>query len=166
MDWSAVTRRVWGLAEPLVGAAGLELIDVHYRPESGRIILRLLIDRAEGGVTIDELARISRELGDVLEAHDAVPGRYQLECSSPGIERPLVRPEHFARAVGRRVRVRAREPIGGRRQFRGILDGVDGTGVTLKDDDVGVVVVAFPAIEKANLVFEPGRPTPSPHVPA
>jgi len=100
MDRAAVTRRVWELSEPLARAAGLELVDVQYRPEGGRLILRLLLDRfadrpvevPAAGVTLDELARISRELGDVLDAHDAVPGRYHLECSSPGLNRPLVRP--------------------------------------------------------------------------
>ena len=98
MDRSAVTQRVWELAEPLALAAGLELVDVQYRPEGGRIVLRLLLDRPEGGVTLDELTRVSRELGDVLDAHDAVPGRYHLECSSPGLNRPLVREPHFRRA--------------------------------------------------------------------
>src|SRR5215510_3788619 len=136
MDRAAVTRRVWELSEPLARAAGLELVDVQYRPEGGRLILRLLLDRfadrpvevPAAGVTLDELARISRELGDVLDAHDVVPGRYHLECSSPGLNRPLVRPEHFARAVGQRVWVRTHEPVAGRRQFHGILEAVgDGT---------------------------------------
>src|SRR5437867_6872788 len=124
MDPSAVTRRVWELAEPLVLGAGLELIDVEYRPEGGRLVLRLLIDRPEGGVTLDDLARVSRELGDVLDAHDPVPGSYHLECSSPGVNRPLVREAHFRRALGQRIRVRTRAPIGDRRHFRGMLEAV------------------------------------------
>src|SRR4029077_4653144 len=119
MDRSAVTQRVWELAEPLALAGGLELVDVQYRPEGGRIVLRLLLDRPEGGITLDELTRVSRELGDVLDAHDAVPGRYHLECSSPALNPPLLRAAHFARAVGQRVRVQARQPIAGRRHFRG-----------------------------------------------
>ena len=75
MDRSAVTQRIWELAEPVVLAAGLELVDVQYRPE--------------GGVTLEEITRTARELGDVLDAHDPVPGRYHLECSSPGLNRPL-----------------------------------------------------------------------------
>src|SRR6185369_11695175 len=115
MDRSAVTQRVWELAEPLALATGLELVDVQYRPESGRIVLRLLLDRPDGRVTLDELTRVSRELGDVLDAHDAVPGRYHLECSSPGVNRPLLREAHFRRARGEheRVRVRTRDPIDG-----------------------------------------------------
>ena len=133
MDRATVTRRVWELSEPVASAAGLELIDVQYRPEGGRLILRVLIDRPEGGVTLDELACVSRELGDVLDAHDAVSGRYHLECSSPGVNRPLVRPEHFRRAVGERVHVRIHEPIAGRRQFHGVLEAATDDVVTVHD---------------------------------
>jgi ribosome maturation factor RimP len=162
MDRAAVTRRVWELSEPLARAAGLELVDVQYRPEGGRLILRVLLDRfadhtdqtPAAGVTLDELARVSRELGDVLEAHDAVPGRYHLECSSPGLNRPLVRPEHFRRAVGQRVRVRMRDPIDGRRQFRGVLDDATEQSITVHDPDVGVVSLALAGIERASTEFE------------
>jgi ribosome maturation factor RimP len=163
MDRSAVTQRVWELAEPLALSRGLELVDVQYRPEAGRVVLRLLIDRPGGRVTLDELARMSRELGDVLDAHDAVPGRYQLECSSPGVNRPLLRAEHFRRAIGERIRLRARAPIGGRRQFHGTLESVDSDGVTLRDPDAGMVTVAFDAIEKANIDHDFGRPKEASH---
>src|SRR5215475_2020186 len=154
MDRSAVTQRVWELAEPLALAAGLELVDVQYRPEAGRTVLRLLIDRPTGGVTLDELARLSRELGDVLDGHDAVPGRYHLECSSPGLNRPLVRPPHFERAVGQRVRVRMHEPVDGRRQFRGVLDDATEQSIRVNDPDAGVVSLALDGIERASTEFE------------
>ena len=99
MDWSAVARRVWELAEPVVATAGLELVDVQYRPEGGRTVLRLLIDRPMGGVTIDELARISREIGLLLDAHDAVPGRYI--SNARRAESPAGQAEHFQRAIAR-----------------------------------------------------------------
>src|SRR5207248_8180162 len=139
MDPSAVTQRVWELAEPLALAGGLELVDVQYRPEGGRIVLRLLLDRPEGGVTLDELTRVSRELGDLLDAHDAVPGRYQLECSSPGINRPLLRAAHYHRALGERVWVQTRAPIGGRRRFRGTLRAGSAVDITLAEPDAGCV---------------------------
>src|SRR5215475_7620427 len=141
MDRSEVTQRVWALAEPLAMAQGLELVDVQYRPELGRMVLRLLLDRPEGGVMLDDLARASRELGDVLDAHDAVPGRYHLECSSPGLNRPLIREPHFRRAVGARVRVRTRDPIAGRRQFHGTLVEAGPDSVTVEDPDAGRTVI-------------------------
>jgi ribosome maturation factor RimP len=158
MDRSAVTQRVWELTEPFALAGGLELFDVQYRPEGGRVVLRLLLDHPDGGVTIDELARFSRELSDLLDAHDTVPGRYHLECSSPGVNRPLLREAHFRRAVGQRVRVRTRDPIGDRRQFHGTLVDVSGEGVHIADPDVSTVFVPFAAIDKANLEFEFTRP--------
>src|SRR5437879_13815596 len=139
MDRSAVTQRVWELAEPLALAGGLELVDVQYRPEGGRVVLRLLLDRPDGGVTLDELTRVSRELGDLLDAHDAVPGRYQLECSSPGINRPLLREAHFRRVLGERVPVQTRAPIGGRRRFRGTPEGATAQGIPVRDPAAGRV---------------------------
>lgn len=158
MDRSAVTQRVWDLAEPLALAAGLEVVDVQYRPEAGRLVLRLLIDRPEGGVTLDQLARLSRELSDLLDAHDAVPGRFHLECSSPGLDRPLIREAHFRRAVGNRVRVRTRVPLGERRNFRGTLEAVESGGVTVHDPDGPRVFIPFEVIEKANTEFDFAQP--------
>jgi ribosome maturation factor RimP len=165
MDRSAVTQRVWELAEPLALAKGLELVDVKYRPEGGRTVLRLLIDRPDGRVTLEELTRMSRELSDVLDAHDAVPGRYQLECSSPGINRPLLREAHFQRALGQRVRVQTREPMGGRRHFRGTLAQVTPEGITI-DDPAAPAVIPFAAIDKANVDYDFSRPMGPPHADA
>jgi ribosome maturation factor RimP len=162
MDWSAVTQRVWGLAEPVVMAAGLELVDVRCRPEGGRTILRLLIDRPAGGVTIDELARISREIGNVFDAHDAVPGRYHLECSSPGLNRPLVRADHYRRAVGKRVSVRTRMPVEGRRQFHGVLEAATDDVVTVADPDAGTVALPLADVERANIEYDFTRPAHAP----
>jgi ribosome maturation factor RimP len=161
-----VTQRVWELAEPLALARGLELVDVQYRPEGGRLVLRLLMDRPSGGVTLDELTRAARELGDVLDAHDAVPGRYHLECSSPGVNRPLLREVHFRRATGQRVHVQTRAPIDGRRNFRGILEAVTEDGVTVHELGQTPVVIAFAAIEKANVDFDFSRPAGPPHAQA
>jgi ribosome maturation factor RimP len=163
MESSTVTQRVWEVAEPLALALGLEVVDVQYRPEAGRMMLRLLIDRPAGGVTLDELARVSRELSDLLDAHDTVPGRFYLECSSPGVNRPLLREAHFRRAVGERVRIRARAPIGDRRQFRGTLEAVTVDGVTIQDPDVGIVFIEFDAVEKAHIDHDFSRPAGPPH---
>ena len=166
MDRSAVTQRVWELAEPLALATGLELVDVKFRPEGGRTVLRLLIDRPDGRVTLDELGRMSRELSDVLDAHDVVPGRYQLECSSPGINRPLLREAHFRRALGQRVKVQTREPIGDRRHFRGTLALVTAEGITIDDPAAAGAVIPFAAVEKANVDHDFSRPIGPPHAEA
>jgi ribosome maturation factor RimP len=163
MDRSAVTQRVWELAEPLALAAGLELVDVQYRPEGGRVVLRVLLDRPGGGVTLDELTRASRDLGDVLDAHDAVPGRYNLECSSPGLNRPLLREAHFRRALGQRVRVQTRAPLAGRRRFRGTLAAAGAEAIAVEDPDAGRVEIPLGAIEKANVDYDFSRPAGPPH---
>src|SRR5437870_3953599 len=163
MQPSAVAQRVWELAEPLALALGLELVDVQYRPEAGRMMLRLLVDRPAGGITLDELARVSRELSDLLDAHDAVPGRFYLECSSPGVNRPLLREAHFRRALGERVRVQTRAPIGARRHFRGTLEAVTAEEITLHDPDAGRVAVPLAASDKPRVDYDFSRPAGPPH---
>ena len=91
-----IIQRVEALATPLVEEEGIELWGVNFRQETGRWVLRLALDR-EGGVTLDELTRIHRQLSDLLDVHDLVPWRYTLEVSSPGINRPLLRPSHYQR---------------------------------------------------------------------
>jgi ribosome maturation factor RimP len=167
MDRAMVHQRVWELGEPLALAAGLELVDVQFRPEGGRMVLRVLLDhpgdaRPGLGVTLDELARFSRELGDVLDGHDAIPGRYHLECSSPGLNRPLVRAAHFRRAVGERVSVRTREPVGDRRQFHGVLEAVEDEGIIVTDPAVGRVRIPLVAVEKAHVEYDFTRPAGTP----
>ena len=93
MDRSAVAQRIWELAEPVALAAGLELVDVQYRPESGRMIRRLLLDRPEGGVTLDEITRAARELGDGRPIHcDVIPPKMK-KWAAPTF-RILPKPEY------------------------------------------------------------------------
>src|SRR5262249_26299384 len=141
---------------------GLELVDVRFRPEGGRTILRLLIDRPGGGVTIDELARVSREIGHLLDAHDTVPGAYHLECSSPGVNRPLVRPAPYQGAVGQRVYVRMRTLVGGRRQFHGVLAAATDDAAVVEDPDAGTVTLPLGDVERANIEYDFTRPASAP----
>jgi len=157
METDPKTRAVWEIAEPIALEAGLELVDVEHRREGHGTVLRLLIDKP-GGVSLDELARVSREVSDVLDAQpEAVPGSYTLEVSSPGINRPLTRPAHFPPYVGKRVHVRTRQPLAGRHSFRGMLTAVDEHGVVITGDD-GPHAIAFDAIARAHYQhdFNPG----------
>jgi len=147
----AVVQRVWELADPLVTDEGLEMVDVEFRRESRGMILRVFLDR-DGGVNLDDLTRVSRQLGDLLDVHNAVPGQYTLELSSPGINRRLRRPEHFARYLGKTVRVRTSVPIEGRRNFLGALAAVDAEAIRVRDAD-GEYRIPFPEIAQAN--YEP-----------
>ncbi|HVN85770.1 MAG TPA: ribosome maturation factor RimP [Candidatus Binatia bacterium] len=157
MDTS-VAQRVWSLAEPLAQQEGLEIVDTEYRHEGRGTVLRVYLDRAgggplgpghAGGVTLDELTRFSRLLGDVLEVHQAVPGSYTLEASSPGVNRRLRVPEQFARFLGHRVRVRTVEPVNGRRMFVGVLREVHADGIVLGDLP-GDQAIRFGDVAQAN----------------
>ena len=156
-DREEIAGRIERLATPLAVRAGLEIFAVHYRPEQGRMVVRLVVDHPSGGVTLDTLADLSRQVGHQLEAEDVVPGKYHLECTSPGVERPLLRPVHFQRAVGHRVRMRVTEPGAPTRRIRGTLSDVDEYGVTIEDDAIGRQHVAYGSITEAKTEFDAAR---------
>ncbi|MGH7771768.1 MAG: ribosome maturation factor RimP, partial [Candidatus Binatia bacterium] len=103
----------------------------------------------EGGPKLDDLSRVSRQLSDLLDMHVAVEGPYTLEVSSPGVNRLLKRGEHFIRFIGKRVRVRTREMIEGRRSFLGLLQEVQEGGIVVLQDGAEFHI-PLSAIEKAN----------------
>ena len=146
----ATVTRVWELAAPLVDREGMEIVDIEFRYEGSRggKILRLYLDK-EGGPNVDDLSRVSHQLSELLDTQDVVPGTYTLEVSSPGINRSLKRPEHFARFVGKRIRVRTRDRIDGRRSFLGTLQEVLENQITLKQEGAQYQI-PFSVIEKSN----------------
>ena len=144
----SVVERVWELAEPLVAREGMEIVDIDYRREGRGTVLRLYLDR-EGGVSLDDLSHMSRRLGDLLDVHDLVLGRYTLELSSPGINRRLRRPEHFRRYLGKPVRVRTVARHEGRRSFLGPLVAVEADAVSVSTPE-GVQAIRFEDIAQAN----------------
>lgn len=149
--------RLWEMVEPLAAGQGLEVVDIELRHEgrSGRV-LRVYLDRAgepDEAPGLEELGRVSRELGDLLDVYDVVEGSYTLEVSSPGVNRPLRKPEHFARCVGQRVRVHTGELIGGRRNFLGPLHEAGGDGVVVLQDG-REVFIPFGRIVRANVEYE------------
>jgi ribosome maturation factor RimP len=123
------------LVRPVVEGAGLELVDVTYHGERGHRVLRVTIDR-DGGVDLDTIATISEKLARRLDLENFGESAYQLEVTSPGLERPLKTPEQFARCVGSRVDVRTKEPLEGSLQHVGTLRLVDDRGVELDLDGV------------------------------
>ncbi|HEY6366426.1 MAG TPA: ribosome maturation factor RimP [Candidatus Binatia bacterium] len=142
--------RVWELAVPLAQAEGMEIVDIEFRHEGSRggRVLRLYVDK-QGGPNVDDLSRVSRQLSEVLDVQDTIDGTYTLEVSSPGINRPLRKPEHFSRFVGKRIRIRTRDLIDGRRSFLGILDEVAGGSVRLTQEGKQYRI-PFSMIEKSN----------------
>ena len=115
-----VTDAVAALALPVVERAGCELWDVEYVKEAGTWFLRVYIDK-EGGVSIDDCEAVSRPLSDLLDEADPIEGSYTFEVSSAGADRPLKKPEHFARFQGAEVEVKLYRPREGRKEFAGRL---------------------------------------------
>ena len=148
-----IVRQVEALATPVVAEEGMEIWGIDFRPEAGRWVLRLALDR-DGGVSLDELTRVHRQLNDLFEAHDPVPWRYTLEVSSPGITRSLLRPPHYRRYEGSRIRVQMRLEQQGRRTFIGTLRTVTDDGILLVDDLAGEVHMAWGDIRKATNEYE------------
>ncbi|TAM12384.1 MAG: ribosome maturation factor RimP [Nevskiaceae bacterium] len=138
------------LIGPVVTALGCELWAVEYHPGQQESLLRVYIDKADG-VDVDDCERVSREVAAILDVEDPIPGAYRLEISSPGLDRVLVGAGHFARYVGRQVRVELVAPIDGQRRFRGEVLDVEATGVRLHTPG-GDVRLPWAQIDRARLV--------------
>lgn len=147
--------RVRELVEPLLASSGLELVDV----ELTGGVLRLSLDRP-GGIDLEAIAQITPAISGLLDEDDPIPARYQLEVSSPGLERPLRTPEHFARFIGSRVALRTRPGVPGDRRVTGTLADADESGIAVLPEGGGVETearrLAYADIERARTIFEWG----------
>lgn len=119
---TGVARRVAALAEPVLDNLGYRLVRVRMTGQDGHI-LQIMAERPDGTFLIDDCEKASRAISPVLDVEDPVNGSYMLEVSSPGIDRPLVRPEDFERWAGHEAKIEMLQPIDGRRRFRGVLEG-------------------------------------------
>ncbi len=148
-------RELQEIIEPAVTALGYELVGCEVLQEGKRSVLRVYVD-GEGGVTIDAIAQISRQISAVLEVEESISGRYILEVSSPGLDRPLYQLEHYRRFIGKKVKLRLRVPKGEdqRRHYSGLLVGVEGRQIRLEIDDGEQVNLEFDEINKGNLIPE------------
>ena len=135
---------------PVLQARGLDLVDVEMQGAQ----LTVFVDR-EGGINLDELAEATRDVSAALDELDPFPGRYTLSVSSPGLERRLRTPAHFARAVGETVTVRVDAGTADVRRVTGTLQRADESGITLAGPEVpeGELRVAYDQIERARTVF-------------
>lgn len=149
MSNAGVAERIAELVAPVCAERGLELVEVEFQPAGRRSVLRLTFDRS-GGITIDDLAGVSREVGDLIEAHDAVPGSYTLQCSSPGVNRPLKRPADFERYCGKRIRLVTHEPIAGAKSFVATLVGTCSSGIEIDDPGHGRLAIPYDSIRRAS----------------
>lgn len=142
------------LAEPHVRDAGFDLVEVEYGREPSGWVLRLFIDTPEGArgsVTHDDCERVSRDVSAALDVADRIPHAYQLEVSSPGLDRPLRRERDFARFVGETVRVRLGDGVDGRRNFTGTLQSAKNGRVEIACDGRSYEIPISDVV-RANLV--------------
>lgn len=152
MDTANLTHTLEGLFAPVVSGLGMELYGLELAGGEGQMIVRVYIER-DGGVTIDDCAKVSRHLGLLLDVEDPIPGRYALEVSSPGLERPLFTPAQAASHVGATVEVRLHAPlpdVPGRRNFKGELTGVEGDTMHVVVDGASYAL-PFPHVAKCRL---------------
>jgi ribosome maturation factor RimP len=153
-----IPKRLRELIEPVVESHGLELVDADFRSGRGPALLRVTIDTPEGDgrVSVERCAAVSRELGTQLDAVDAIPSRYRLEVSSPGLDRILAREKDFRAACGREVKIETRRPLDGRRRFRGQLLGFE-AGVARVAVDGNPVDIPLTEVARAHAVYQFSR---------
>lgn len=148
-----IRQQISEMLKPIAARLRLETVDVEVSGEAHRTVLRVLMDRPEGGITVEECARVSEALSRQLDLYDLFPYRYTLEVSSPGLDRPLHADSDFRRFAGRRAEITTYAPQEGQRRFRGILLGVIGEFVVLQVDQ-RQVQVSKNQIAQARLVVE------------
>ncbi|CAA6605453.1 Ribosome maturation factor RimP [Rhodospirillaceae bacterium LM-1] len=141
------------IEEPMKGM-GYELVRVQISGAANRATLQVMAERLDGvAMTIDDCTEISRALSPILDVADPIAGAYALEVSSPGIDRPLVRPKDFERWSGFEAKLETRAPVDGRKRFKGLLMGLDGDEVLIRDESGADLRVPISALAKAKLVL-------------
>ncbi|MBW2090734.1 MAG: ribosome maturation factor RimP [Deltaproteobacteria bacterium] len=157
-----VVETVEDLIGSLIKAEGFELIEVQYRRERGGWVLRLFVDRSTdpdqpsdaeapgSSITLDDCAAISREVGNLLEIKEVIQGPYNLEISSPGLDRPLKKPDDYIRFAGHLIRIKMKSPVDGRKKFKGRLLGLE-DGLIKLDVDEQTIEVRLDETERVAL---------------
>ena len=153
MDQGSVAERILHFAEQAAIDHGLELVHAEVAGPEGHPIVRVFIDKP-GGVTHEDCSEVSHHLGTVLDVEDFIHSPYTLEVSSPGIERGLYKLADYERFAGHMAKLKSRAPIGGQRNFRGRIVGVDDKSVIFDDQTTGRVEIPFAGITKANLEID------------
>ena len=165
MGDSPTVDRLRSIVTPIVADLGLDLYDIEQRGGT----LRVTIDTQPGserGIDLDELALVTRSVSRELDHVDPIPGRYTLEVTSPGVERALRTPEHFAREIGKEISVRLRDPGADERRLTGLLIAADADTATIRvgfldDGEPDDRVIPIAGIDRARTIFEWG-PAPKP----
>ena len=155
-----LTEQIEQLIQPILKDLGCELVDLEYQQEQRGWVLRVFLDK-DGGINLDDCAKASREISSLLDVENLISTAYNLEVSSPGIERPLKKASDFERFVGQLAKIKTLDAIDpdetgkNRKTFVGTLSGFEAGDVSLKlKKDAAAIRIALHQIDKANLKFE------------
>jgi ribosome maturation factor RimP len=150
-----VAEKVTEVLEPHIQRQGYELVAVEYRHGTRSSLLRLLVDKPGGGISLNDLEKLTPVLGDLLDVYDPVEGRYMLEIASPGVNRPLRTLEHFEAVRGERVRLKTHHAHDGQKRFLGRLAEVGPTGIEIDDEATNRrIAIAFDDMAEANYEYD------------
>jgi ribosome maturation factor RimP len=147
-------EQIRGLLDPILASLGLSLWDIEVQKHGPSWLLRIFIDREGTGVTLDDCETVSRDLGAALDVEDLIAHAYTLEVSSPGLDRKLSKPEHFARFSGSAVKVKTYQLVNGQKVFQGRLLGMAGEMVKVELETGSIVEIPMGDIAKASLIVE------------
>ncbi|MDC9726895.1 MAG: ribosome maturation factor RimP [Candidatus Thioglobus sp.] len=149
-----ITEKITELVNPTLEDMGYELVGIEYIASGKHSILRVFID-TENGIGIEDCEKVSHQLSAIFDVEDPITGQYNLEVSSPGIERPLFHIGHYQRFLGNDIKLRMVRPIEGQRKFKGSIGSVSELNHTIElVTELGSVTLDIDMIEKANLVAD------------
>ena len=148
---TAEDRRLLELLDPVAEAAGYEIVRLRLMGGEEARRLQIMAETPEGEMVVEDCARLSRAISEVMDAADPIAGEYTLEVSSPGVDRPLFRLEHYARFAGESAKVVMKLPQDGRRRLQGTIARIEGDRIVFVVDGAEMAV-AFDNIDKARLV--------------
>jgi ribosome maturation factor RimP len=149
---SVYSEKFSNLLKGLIEDLGYECVGCEFVPQQGNALLRVYIDVPDGLVAIEDCEKVSREVSALLDVEDAIPGRYRLEVSSPGFDRPLFTLEHYRRQIGANVSIQCAAPVAGRRKFKGQLVAIGEPDTLQLDVDGKPYAVPFVDIQKGRVV--------------
>lgn len=154
---SGAAAEIATLAEPVLESLGFRLVLVRITGGQGPVV-EIMAERPDGSMSIEDCKTVSHNLSPVLDVHDPLPTSYRLQISSPGIDRPLVRPSDFDQWAGYEAKIETKELIDGRRRFRGLLEGFEDGEVRIEVDlgkETGIQVIGLPLslVAEAKLVL-------------
>jgi ribosome maturation factor RimP len=154
MKLSALEQRIRDIIAPIIEDLGYRFVRAKMKTENKRTILEVLVENPQThNIGVDELAQISRSVSANLDVEDPISGAYDLEVSSPGIDRPLTRPEDFVIWIGNEAKIEIDPPLEGQKKFRGVLEGLDEQrNISLRTDQ-GMVALPLDSVHKAKLIL-------------